>query len=359
MAPVDSEFTLALQVPEPRPGPGFTPALLAWYDRHRRRLPWRAEPGQVADPYRVWLSEIMLQQTTVATVGERFVRFLARFPTVQALAAAPLEAVLAEWAGLGYYARARNLHACAREVAAKGGRFPDTAEGLAKLPGIGDYTAGAIAAIAFGRPVAAVDGNAERVLARCHRLQEPLPKAKPTLRRLTQELVPADRPGDFAQSLMDLGSSVCLPRAPLCGRCPVARWCGAAAAGDAQRYPLKAEKAERPTRFGTAFVAIRARDGAVLLRRRPPKGLLGGMMEVPGGDWAEVEALAKPPFAADWRRLNQTVEHTFTHFHLVLAVEVAKVGDFAAAGEWHQRAHIAHVGVPTVFMKVLRAAGAV
>ncbi|PWR23532.1 A/G-specific adenine glycosylase [Zavarzinia compransoris] len=360
MPPVDSEFALALPVPAARPKSGFAAALLAWYDASRRHLPWRAAPGERSDPYRVWLSEIMLQQTTVATVLGRFPDFLERFPTVQALAAAPLEAVLATWAGLGYYARARNLHACAQAVAAKGGRFPDTAEGLAKLPGIGDYTAGAIAAIAFGRPVAAVDGNVERVMARVTRLAEPLPQAKPAIRRLTQNLVPADRPGDFAQSLMDLGATVCQPKTPNCGRCPVARYCDGAAAGDAAHYPVKAAKAARPTRYGTAYVAVRGSDGAVLLRRRPPSGLLGGMMEVPGGAWAEGAAPAStPPCPAAWQALNVAVEHTFTHFHLVLTVMVARVGDFAAAGEWHRPAHIGDAGVPTVFMKVLRAAGVV
>ncbi|WP_338016717.1 A/G-specific adenine glycosylase [Oleomonas cavernae] len=271
MPPVDSEFAFDLPVPASRPRSGLAAALLAWYDGHRRRLPWRADPGVAADPYRVWLSEIMLQQTTVATVLSRFGRFLDRFPTVIALANAPIEDVLAEWAGLGYYARARNLHACARAVAAKGGRFPDTVEGLAKLPGIGGYTAGAIGAIAFGRPVAAVDGNVERVVSRLYRIAESMPQAKPEIRDLAQSLVPADRPGDFAQAMMDLGATICLPRGPLCGRCPVARWCDGAATGDAALYPVKAEKAERPTRLGTAYVAIRGRDGAVLLRRRPPR----------------------------------------------------------------------------------------
>ncbi|MDD3444912.1 MAG: A/G-specific adenine glycosylase [Zavarzinia sp.] len=360
MAVVDSEFTLDLPVPASRSGAGFATALLAWYDGARRRLPWRAEPGEKPDPYRVWLSEIMLQQTTVETVMDRFRRFLALFPDVFTLANAPLESVLAEWAGLGYYARARNLHACAREVAAKGGRFPDTVEALARLPGIGDYTAGAIAAIAFGRPVAAVDGNVERVMARVHRLADPLPHAKPALRRLTQALVPAERAGDFAQALMDLGAGICQPKMPTCGRCPVARFCAGAAAGDAASYPRKVAKAARPTRHGIAHVAIRDRDGAVLLRRRPPKGLLGGMMEVPGSEWREGAAPSStPPCPGDWRPLNVAVEHTFTHFHLILTVEVARVADFAAAGEWHRPAHLDQAGVPTVFMKVLRAAGVV
>ena len=360
MAAVDSEFALDLPPPVSRSKAGFAKALLSWYDEARRRLPWRAEPGEVPDPYRVWLSEIMLQQTTVATALDRFPRFLSKFPTVKALAAAPLESVLAEWAGLGYYARARNLHACAREVAVMGGRFPDSAEGLGRLPGIGDYTAGAIAAIAFGRPVAAVDGNVERVMTRVHRLADPLPGARPAIRRLTQALVPADRPGDFAQALMDLGAGICQPKTPACRRCPVARFCEGAAAGDATRYPVKAAKAARPTRHGTVHVAIRERDGAVLLRRRAAKGLLGGMMEVPGGEWAEGAAPpAAPPFPGDWRRLNVAVEHTFTHFHLILSVEVARVADFAAAGEWHRPAHLDQAGLPTVFMKVLRAAGVV
>lgn len=360
MSPVDSEFALALPPPASRPKAGFARALLDWYDTSRRRLPWRADPGETPDPYRVWLSEIMLQQTTVATVLDRFSRFIARFPDVMALAAAPLESVLSEWAGLGYYARARNLHACAREVAAKGGKFPDTAEGLARLPGIGDYTAGAIAAIAFGRRAAAVDGNVERVISRLYRFGDALPAARPKLRRLVEALVPEDRPGDFAQGLMDLGSGICQPKTPNCRRCPVGRFCDGAAAGDAAAYPVKAAKVERPTRHGTAYVAIRARDGAVLLRRRPPTGLLGGMMEVPGSPWAEGAApLAAPPCPAGWTALNTPVEHTFTHFHLILTVQVARVADFAVAGEWHHPAHIGDAGVPTVFMKVLRAAGVV
>jgi len=253
-------------------------ALLAWYDRSARSLPWRAPPGAVADPYRVWLSEIMLQQTTVATVRGYYDRFLARWPSVEALAAAPLDEVLKAWAGLGYYARARNLHACARRVAGEmGGRFPATLESLGALPGIGPYTAAAIAAIAFDRPHAAVDGNVERVMSRLNAITEPLPAAKPALAAAAQALVPDRRPGDFAQAMMDLGATVCTPRNPRCGDCPWTDRCFARREGIAETLPRRMARKAVLTRYGAAFWIERS-DGAVLLRRRPEKGLLGGMM---------------------------------------------------------------------------------
>ena len=262
-------------------------ALLDWYDRHAREMPWRIGPaarraGIRPDPYRVWLSEVMLQQTTVAAVRAKFERFTALWPRVEDLAAAPEEQVMAEWAGLGYYARARNLHKCARAVAEDlGGRFPDTREGLLKLPGIGPYTAAAIASIAFDRPETVVDGNVERVISRLFAVQTPLPGSKPALTELAAGLTPESRPGDHAQAMMDLGATICTPAKPACGICPLVSPCAARAAGIAAELPRKAPKKTKPIRFGIAYVARRA-DGAVLLERRPPRGLLGGMLGWPG-----------------------------------------------------------------------------
>jgi A/G-specific adenine glycosylase len=338
----------------------LTTSLLAWYDRHRRRLPWRAEPGEAPDPYRVWLSEVMLQQTTVAAVAPYFVRFLERWPTVHDLAAAPLEDVLTEWAGLGYYARARNLHACARAVASQhGGRFPQEAAELAMLPGIGGYTAGAIAAIAFRRRAAAVDGNAERVLARLFDLREPLPQAKPQLRDIAEGLVPERRPGDFAQALMDLGAIVCTPTSPRCMVCPWHEACRARAAGDPESLPVKAAKAAKPVRRGVAFWAMRE-DGALLLRRRAEKGLLGGMAEVPSTEWraqswTAEEAMASAPFEAEWRALPGGVVHVFTHFRLELAVLAARVPDGAepGGGYWCPVEKLGGEPLPSLMRKVV------
>lgn len=309
--------------------------LLAWYDRHRRSLPWRAKPGEMAEPYRVWLSEIMLQQTTVAAAKPYFERFLARFPDVMALAEAPSEAVMQAWAGLGYYSRARNLHACAKVVAMQhGGLFPGDEAGLIALPGIGPYTAAAIAAIAFNQRAAAVDGNVERVMSRLMRLEVPLPAARPAIRAATLALVPEARPGDFAQGLMDLGATICTPRSPACQICPWNASCRARAAGDAADFPRKVRKKSGATRHGAAFVVLRA-DGAILLRTRPPRGLLGGMAEVPTGEWLAgsglVELPDNPPLAADWQRLPVRVRHVFTHFPLELTVFVARAGSGTAA----------------------------
>src|SRR5207244_9439644 len=299
--------------------------LLAWYDRHRRDLPWRAPPGRRPDPYRVWLSEIMLQQTTVATVGPYFDRFVARFPDIRALAAAPLDAVLHLWQGLGYYARARNLHACARAVVERHrGEFPDDAAALRALPGVGDYTAAASAAIAFDQPLAAVDGNVERVMARIFAEGAPLPAAKPRLRALAQALVPQQRAGDFAQAVMDLGAVLCTPRRPRCVLCPWRNDCAAAAAGIQENLPARVEKPERPLRYGVVFWLERE-DGAVMLRRRPERGLLGGMIELPSTPWRELtwggaEAVEAAPAATEWTALPGTVQHGFTHFRLELAL---------------------------------------
>ena len=268
-------------------------ALLAWYDRHRRALPWRAAPGERADPYRVWLSEIMLQQTTVKAVAPYYARFLARWGDVRALAAAPLEEVLKAWAGLGYYARARNLHACARAVVERhGGEFPASEAALRALPGIGAYTAAAIAAIAFDVPASPVDGNVERVIARLFAVEAPLPGAKPELRRLARELTPQRRAGDFAQAMMDLGATICTPKKPACALCPWNEGCAAHARGDAETFPRRTPKREGALRRGAAFVARRA-DGFVLVRTRPAKGLLGGMTEVPTTEWAAISTKAR------------------------------------------------------------------
>jgi A/G-specific adenine glycosylase len=356
------------------PPPHLAADLLAWYRRHARDLPWRAKPGQTADPYRVWLSEIMLQQTTVAAVAPYFRAFLARWPEVRALAAAPLEDVLAAWAGLGYYARARNLHACARAVAERhGGRFPETEAELRKLPGIGAYTGAAIAAIAFGQRASVVDGNVERVVARLFALETPLPRAKPELRALAASLLPPepapDFPyGDFAQATMDLGATICLPRKPRCVLCPLRGACAAQAAGIAADLPRRTPKKTRPTRRGAAFWLIRD-DGAVLLRRRAARCLLGGMMEVPGGpwvDWPGVETdpdpaqdLSAAPAAAAWKALPGQVSHTFTHFHLDLIVWAARLPESPSKGPakdgiWVPPEALSEIGLPSVMAKVAR-----
>ena len=298
--------------------------LLAWYDIHARALPWRIPPGDVArpDPYRVWLSEIMLQQTTVAAVKSYFERFTSRWPTVCDLAAAKDEQVMGEWAGLGYYARARNLLKCARVVVADhGGVFPDQREELLTLPGIGPYTASAIATIAFGRAETVVDGNVERVMARVFAVDTPLPHAKPELTKLAVRLTPAERPGDYAQAVMDLGATICTPKSPACGICPWWDPCAARAVGIAADLPKKMPKKPKPTRRGVVYIA-RDSKGRWLLERRPDKGLLGGMLGWPTTDWSDAPVPA-PPISADWQVLGE-VRHTFTHFHLILDVAVAR-----------------------------------
>jgi A/G-specific adenine glycosylase len=337
--------------PDPAP-------LLAWYDRHRRRLPWRSPTGVRPDPYRVWLSEIMLQQTTVATVAPYFDRFVARWPTVSALAAASLDEVLQLWQGLGYYTRARNLHACARIVVTHyGGIFPDNVSALRSLPGIGDYTAAAIAAIAFDRQEAAVDGNVERVTARLYAVDEPLPAVKQRLRALAAALVPESRAGDFAQALMDLGATICTARRPRCVLCPWRACCGAVAAGMAEALPVRPAKLERPQRYGLAFWLTRS-DGAVLLRRRPEKGLLGGMVEVPSTPWSAApwqiaEASAVAPAAVEWRLLPGTVRHGFTHFRLELGVAAGRTDD-VGGGLWSPVDRLGEHALPTLMKKVVR-----
>lgn len=310
--------------------------LLEWYDSHARKLPWRVSPqdraaGVVPDPYRVWLSEIMLQQTTVAAVERYFLRFTELWPDVTALAGAEDGTVMAEWAGLGYYARARNLLKCARVVSAElDGRFPGDAPALMTLPGIGPYTAAAIAAIAFDRPEPVVDGNVERVMARFFAETEPLPDVKGALRDHAARLTPESRPGDYAQAVMDLGATICTPRSPACGICPLTQGCAGRAEGIAATLPRKRPKAAKPVRRGTVFVGRRA-DGAWLLERRPDKGLLGGMLGWPGSDWAETPVAAEAPVPANWRDCGGgEVRHTFTHFHLILRVMVADLTDGAA-----------------------------
>ncbi|GAB4362672.1 MAG: A/G-specific adenine glycosylase [Kiloniellaceae bacterium] len=334
--------------------------LLDWYGRHARVLPWRARPGAApADPYKVWLSEIMLQQTTVATVGPYFADFLARWPTVDALAAAPLDEVLTAWAGLGYYARARNLHRCARVVAGeRGGMFPDTEAELLKLPGVGRYTAAAVAAIAFGRRAVVVDGNVERVVARYFRVETPLPAAKPELTRLADTLTPDERAGDFAQAMMDLGATVCLPRGPKCLLCPLEADCQARAAGLAEALPRRQPKAAKPTRRAVAFW-LQGPGGELLLRRRPEKGLLGGMMEVPSTEWRAApwdapEAEQAAPLAAAWRELPGVVRHTFTHFHFEVTVWAARAAaKDGADGRWVSLDGLADEALPTVMRKII------
>jgi A/G-specific adenine glycosylase len=332
--------------------------LLAWYDRHRRVLPWRAPPGKRASAYHVWLSEIMLQQTTVAAVGPYYRRFLARWPTVGALANAPVEEVMREWAGLGYYARARNLHACAQAITEGGGRFPETEQGLLELPGIGPYTAAAIAAIAFDLPTTPVDGNWERVVARLHAVTEPLPGSKPKLRALAAKLTPRLRPGDFAQAMMDLGATVCTPRSPACTVCPLIASCAARAQGSAETLPARSPKRERPMRHGVAFWLTRGDQ--VWLRRRPPKGLLGGLLEVPSTEWRRTpwtvgEAERAAPLMLDWRPCARLAEHGFTHFELQLQVWVAALGraDAAPDGEWVRLDDLSVAGLPSAMKKVV------
>jgi A/G-specific adenine glycosylase len=336
-------------------------AVLAWYDHHRRILPWRAGPRETPDPYRVWLSEIMLQQTTVKAVAPYFMRFLQQWPDVRSLATASLEDVLKAWAGLGYYARARNLHACAQAVVKDhAGQFPSEETALLTLPGIGAYTAAAIAAIAFDRPAMPVDGNIERIVARLFAVEEALPAAKPIIRRLAETLTPARRAGDFAQALMDLGATICTPQRPACALCPLNETCEARRRGDPETFPVKAPKRKGTLRKGAAFFALRT-DGMVLVRSRHSKGLLGGMTEVPTTEWSagfdQRSALASAPFAqAKWKKLPGTVSHVFTHFPLELAVYAAQLpaGTRAPDGaRWVPLADLAGEALPSVMRKVV------
>ena len=326
--------------------------LLAWYDAHARALAWRAPPGAAGrtEPYRVWLSEVMLQQTTTAHATPYFLNFTARWPTVSDLAAAEDAEVMAAWAGLGYYARARNLLACARAVARDhGGVFPDTEAALLALPGVGAYTAAAVAAIAFDRSANVVDGNVERVMARLFALETPLPAARPELKRLAARFVTDHRPGDWAQALMDLGATVCRPRSPLCGQCPIAADCAGFASGAPDRFPVRPRKADKPRRHGVAYVILDG-QGRVALERRPDKGLLGGMLGLPTSDWSTVVEPRTPPFPGDWRDAG-AVEHVFTHFALSLHVRTIQSGG-RDVYQWSDP-DAARAALPTVFAKAL------
>lgn len=325
--------------------------LLHWYDRHRRALPWRALPGETPDPYRVWLSEVMLQQTTVATVRPRFAAWMARWPSFADLAAADEADVMAAWAGLGYYARARNLLAAARAIAAgHDGALPDTEEALRALPGFGDYTAAAVAAIAFGRRAVVVDANVERVVARLFAIDVPLPGGRRAIRAAAATITPDERAGDYAQAMMDLGSAVCTPRKPRCLLCPLSDQCAALALGTPEAFPVKKPKAARPHRYGTIFWL--ERDGHVLLVRRPEKGLLGGMRALPTGPWELAPpGLRDAPAEAAWRVLARRVEHGFTHFTLDLDVAVADTERATNLGEWWPVATLDEAGLPTLFAK--------
>ncbi len=333
--------------------------LLVWYDKSRRRLPWRPLPGQSVDPYRVWLSEIMLQQTTVAAVGPYFQSFVKRWPTMNALAAAPVDEIMSAWSGLGYYSRARNLHACAMRVAAEyGGSLPNEEAALKALPGIGPYTAAAIAAIAFGKQTAPVDGNIERVLARLFAVREKLPAAKPMLRSLAQALAPQSRAGDFAQAMMDLGATICTPKSPTCESCPWIRSCAARKSGLERALPARSTKKKRPLRRGTAFVVISG-GSEILLRRRPPKGLLGGMHETPMSAWEAnfpSDPLCLAPTKSKYRMIEGLVHHTFTHFDLELQVFVSNVNSRqrgSIEGEWAPINDLAHFALPSVMRKII------
>ncbi|MBB4857710.1 A/G-specific adenine glycosylase [Novosphingobium chloroacetimidivorans] len=334
-------------------------ALLDWYDAHARTLPWRAAPGTSApDPYRVWLSEVMLQQTTVAAVKSYFAEFTRRWPTVTALAEAPEGEVMAAWAGLGYYARARNLLACARVVAARGGVFPDTEDGLRALPGLGAYTAAAVAAIAFGRRAVVVDANVERVVSRLFAVAEPLPGSRPAIRRHADAITPELRAGDFAQAMMDLGATICTPRSPRCLLCPLSASCAARKTGEPERFPVKAAKKPKPQRNGRAFWI--ARNGAVWLVRRPDKGMLGGMRALPDDGWsAKGDGSGEAPVSGSWEP-GGTVAHGFTHFGLDLDLLIYRGNDWAGLGaeqgEWWPVERIDEAGLPTLFAKAARLA---
>ena len=346
------EFSLTSELPH---------ILLEWYDVHAREMPWRVGPdarkaGVLPDPYRIWMSEIMLQQTTVATVRDYFRRFVTRWPTVDDLAAAQDADVMGEWAGLGYYARARNLLKCARAVVDEhGGKFPADHAALLKLPGIGPYTAAAVSSIAFDLPFTVLDGNVERVMSRLYDIHTPLPAAKPELMIKAEALTPDDRPGDYAQAVMDLGATICSPKSPACGICPWRSPCAARIAGTAAELPKKTPKKAKPVRHGTVYLAQRE-DGAWLLETRPDKGLLGGMLGWPGSDWVDVtddRPLGTPPIEAKWLNLAGEVRHTFTHFHLLLKIKVAMISSdtHPINGQFIPKVQFRPSDLPTVMRK--------
>jgi A/G-specific adenine glycosylase len=334
--------------------------LLKWFDANRRDLPWRAREGDLANPYHVWLSEIMLQQTTVPTVIPYFGNFVARWPTVQDLAASDLDDVLHAWQGLGYYARARNLYKCAGVIATEfDGILPDNEETLLKLPGIGAYTAAAVAAIAYQKPSVPVDGNIERVISRMHALEQPAKLIRKKISGLAAEMLPTERPGDFAQAMMDLGSMVCRPKSADCAACPWQSGCTSSATGDWARFPVKLAKPDKPTRKGVAFWLVRD-DGAVYLRRRPEKGLLGGMIEIPSTlwreeDWTTEAALGSSPDGANWRQLPGHVKHTFTHFHLLITIVIGTADHTRPNdGYWCKPDEFGDYALPTLMKKIAR-----
>jgi A/G-specific adenine glycosylase len=338
---------------EQGPKSGLTGKLLAWYDKNARQLPWRDLPGTRPDPYRVWLSEIMLQQTTVGAVKDYFLKFVKLWPDVHALGRAPVDDVMKAWAGLGYYARARNLQACAKIVSEElGGSFPQTQAELARLPGIGPYTSAAIAAIAFDEPVAAIDGNVERVISRYFCIEEALPASKPEIRNHVEPLVSQARPGDFAQALMDLGATTCTPKSPGCDRCPWGDSCTGRLRGMATALPRKIPKQKIPTRHGHVYWIENA-AGEVLIRQRPRTGLLGGMTEFPSSDWTSgKKPKFKEPFQAEWKKQPGLVEHTFTHFHLELEVWKARSDEPMLHGKFAAPEMLANEALPSLMLKV-------
>jgi A/G-specific adenine glycosylase len=339
--------------------------LLAWYDKNRRTLPWRVAPGKRQDPYRVWLSEIMLQQTTATAVGPYYEEFLDKWPSLESLASASRDEVLTAWAGLGYYSRARHLHRCAQVLTEEwGGKFPTSEKELLTLPGVGAYTAAAIASIAFDRPAAVVDGNVERVMTRQFALTAPLPKVKAEVKALVVKTLSKSRPGDFAQAMMDLGATLCRPKSPRCDLCPWKLSCEAFSSGTMTSFPVKASKKKRPTRRGIAFRVV-GPGGALLLEQRPEKGLLAAMWQVPCGPWEEVSekaAFAKSeigsyaPVEANWTPTSGLVTHTFTHFHLELAVYETKTGEGVnpKRGRFVARDELDQFAIPSVMQKVIK-----
>jgi A/G-specific adenine glycosylase len=339
-------------------------ALLDWYDAEGRSLPWRLRPedraaGRIADPYAVWLSEIMLQQTTVPHATPYYFKFLEKWPTVHDLAGAGEDEVFAAWAGLGYYARARNLVACARAVSSAGGEFPADEKDLLALPGIGPYTAAAIRAAAFDLPASVVDGNVERVITRLRAMPKPVKDSKPEIRKVAAALADPDRPGDYAQAIMDLGATVCTPRKPACGNCPWSRWCRANREGQPESYPVKAPKAAKPHKHAIGF-AVYCGD-RIWLRKRPSKGLLGGMLEVPSTgwrltSWAKWEVHEHLPFEADWT-VKSAVAHVFTHFSLDMTMWRAEAPDgwLPNAGQFYGVDDIHEFALPSLMKKAVLA----